>query len=74
MKSVMYAYDPEIIILGGSITSAYKYFKNQMFETMKDTYFPKSVEKLKICLSELENVAMLGAASLVREKKPISIN
>jgi hypothetical protein len=32
---------------------------------MSDTYFPKSVEKLKICLSEVENVSMLGAASLV---------
>lgn len=66
MKSVMYAYDPEVIILGGSIAGAYKYFKDQMYETMNDTYFPKSVEKLKICLSEVENISMLGAASLVK--------
>jgi len=74
MKSVMYAYDPELIVLGGSITGAYVYFKDHMFETMKDTYFPKSVEKLKIALSEVENVAMLGAASLVREDKAVAIN
>jgi glucokinase len=74
MKSVMYAYDPELIVLGGSITGAYVYFKDQMFETMKDTYFPKSVEKLKIALSEVENVAMLGAASLVKEDKAVAIN
>jgi glucokinase len=73
IKSVMYAYDPEVIVLGGSITSAYKYFKDQMFKTMKDTYFPNSVEKLKIQLSELENVAMLGAASLVREDVEVAI-
>ncbi len=74
IKSVMYAYDPELIVLGGSITGAYAFFKDRMFETMKDTYFPKSVEKLKICLSEVENVAMLGAASLVKEDKAVAIN
>ena len=67
IKSVMYAYDPEIIILGGSISEAYPYFKDQMYQTMSDTYFPNSIAKLKICLSELDNVAMLGAASLVDE-------
>jgi len=65
LKSVMYAYDPEIIILGGSIAGAFKYFKSQMYKTMEDTYFPKSLEKLKICLSEVENISMLGAASQV---------
>jgi len=66
MKSVMYAYDPEIVVLGGAIAGAYKFFEAQMHETMKDTYFPKSVEKLKISLSEVENVSMLGAASQVK--------
>jgi glucokinase len=65
IKSVMYAFDPEIVVLGGSISGAYQFFKDQMYQTMSDTYFPKSVGKLKICLSEVENVSMLGAASLV---------
>ncbi|MBX2843903.1 MAG: ROK family protein [Flammeovirgaceae bacterium] len=65
LRSVMYAYDPEIIILGGSISGAFKYFEASMYEALKDTHFPKSLEKLKICVSEMDNVSMLGAASLV---------
>jgi glucokinase len=74
MKSVLYAYDPEVIILGGSIAGAYKFFEKQMRETMKDTHFPKSVEKLKICLSKVENVSMLGSASLVDQHETAAVN
>lgn len=67
LRSVMYAYDPDIIVLGGSITNAYPYFKEQMQITMSDTWFPNSLKRLKICTSSVENVSMLGAASLVEE-------
>jgi glucokinase len=65
LKAVMYAYDPEIIILGGSISAAYPYFKKSMFATLDTSYYPKSVDRLKICLSEIDNAPMLGAAALV---------
>jgi len=65
LRSVVYAYDPEAIILGGSISKALPYFKNQMYNSLKDTYFPKSVKKLEIYVSELEHVSMLGAAAQV---------
>ena len=61
----MYAYDPEVIILGGSISKAMSFFEKQMYTALNDTYFPKSVEKLKIHVSEIEHVSMLGAAAQV---------
>jgi len=67
LKSVFYVYDPEAIILGGSIVKAYPYFQEQMKTTLKDTHFPKSVELLKIYESEIENVTILGAAALVEQ-------
>ncbi len=69
LKSIVYAYDPEVIILGGSISKAYSFFRDQMELTLQDTYFPKSIEKLKIYVSDLENVSMLGAAVLVDQHK-----
>ena len=69
LKSVMYAYDPEVIVLGGSISAAYPYFKRKMYESLNTSYFPKSVKKLKICLSEIENASMLGAAALVIQEQ-----
>ena len=73
LKSVVYAYDPEAIILGGSISKAYPFFREQMELSLKDTYFPKSMEKLKIYVSEVENVSMLGAAAQVDQHQEIAL-
>jgi len=74
LKSVMYAYDPDIIILGGSIPQAFPYFQKAMHQSMSNTYFPKSAGRLQVLQSEVENISMLGAASLVDESKKIIIN
>lgn len=64
IKAVMYAYDPQIIILGGTIRKAYPYFKDSLFMTLEDFAYSKSLEAIKIEVSELENVSVLGAAAL----------
>jgi glucokinase len=64
IKTVMYAYDPQIIILGGTIRKAYPYFKDAMYASMEDFAYPNSLESLKIEVSELDNVSVLGAAVL----------
>lgn len=64
IKAIMYVYDPESIILGGSISHAYPYFKNAMFESLNDFAFPESLKRLKIFQSQDNNIAILGAAAL----------
>lgn len=64
IKAIMYVYDPEAIILGGSISLAYPYFKNAMFESLHDFAFPESLKRLKIFQSQDNNIAILGAAAL----------
>lgn len=66
IKAVMYTYDPQVIILGGSIASACPYFENSMKSVMADFQFPESLKKIKILRSQLENIALLGAAALVK--------
>lgn len=62
---VLYGYDPELIVLGGSIREAYPYFKDSMFRVLNEEFaYPQSLEKLKIELSEHEHIAVLGAAAL----------
>ncbi len=73
LKSVLYAYDPEAIILGGSISGAFPFFKDQMNVALKDCHFPKSVEKLNIYVSEIENVSMLGAAAQIEEHEEFAV-
>ena len=64
IKMIMYTYDTGLIILGGSVPSAYEYFEQTMWERIKTFGFPKSVEKLEIKKSALENSGILGAAAL----------
>lgn len=58
--------DPEIVVLGGSITGAYKFFKTTMEENIKKWVCPVPAEKTKVVLAELgDNAGFVGAACLV---------
>lgn len=69
IKSILYAYDPEIIILGGSLTKSYEYFKSTMFEAIQDFAYRNVLTNLKIEVSELEHSAIYGAAALYLNSK-----
>lgn len=64
IQTVLYAYDPETIILGGSVRKAFRFFERAMWESIRSFVFPKSLEGLTIAVSELDHVAILGAAAL----------
>ncbi len=64
IKTVLFAYDPEIIILGGSVRKAFRFFEETMWESIRSFAYPTSIESLKIEVSELEHVAILGASAL----------
>jgi glucokinase len=64
MKMVMYTYDPQLIILGGSVSQAYDLFSETMWEEIRTFAYVKSAERIRIEVSELENSGILGAAAL----------
>jgi len=65
VKMIMFAYDPEAIILGGSISKAFPLFEDSMRESLSTFPYRRSVERLKILCSDIEEVALLGASLLV---------
>ena len=65
LKCVILAYDPEAIVLGGSLSKAYDLFKESMNDTLTAFPYPESIKRLKIFRSENENIVLLGAAELV---------
>jgi len=68
IKSVVYAYDPEAIVFGGSISNAFSFFKPAMKKTISSQFhFPGSMSRLKIFQSENGNITLLGASSLVNQ-------
>ncbi len=70
VKTILYAYDPEMIVLGGSVRKAFRFFENAMWESIRSFAYPNSVKSLKIEVSELEHVAILGAAALHYDAEP----
>lgn len=64
IKAILYAYDPETIILGGSVRKAFRFFERAMWEAIRSFSFPNSLRTLSIAVSELDHVAILGAVAL----------
>jgi len=60
----LYAYDPDALIFGGSISVAYELFEAGLREGLDRFAYPRVVERLVIDRSELDHAAVLGAAAL----------
>jgi predicted NBD/HSP70 family sugar kinase len=65
VKIILYTLDPEMIILGGSISNAFEFFVDAVWKGLDDFMYPIVLKTLKIEKSELKNSAVLGAAALV---------
>lgn len=64
IKAILYMFAPEAIILGGSISNSFPLFKKSMELTLESFAYQKQIKELKIELSDLNGIAILGAASL----------
>ncbi|GAB6123327.1 ROK family protein [Dysgonomonas termitidis] len=65
MKTILFTYDPQAIILGGNIVKGYELFADNMYESVYKFPFKETVERVKILLSKREDINLLGAAALV---------
>ena len=68
LMSVVYTYDPEVIVLGGSLAKAFPYFEEQMRATMARKFaYPESLKRLKVFQSSDDTIPLLGASLLSRQ-------
>ena len=65
LKMILYVYDPQAIILGGSISNAFNLFSSAMYESMKEFPYPGTLEKIKIIVSKNKDISLLGATALL---------
>ena len=63
--AALYAFDPEIIVLGGSVSRAFAFYEKTMYEKLSSFAYQTALKRLKIAVSEEPDVAILGAAGLV---------
>lgn len=65
IMTILYAYDPQLIILGGSVSKSFPHFESTMWQTIRQHFtYPHILPRFKILPASVENVAILGAASL----------
>jgi glucokinase len=62
--------DPEVVILGGSITGAWSFFKDSMEDHLRKWICPVPAERTKVITAKLgDNAGFIGAACLVIENQ-----
>ena len=71
IKIILLALAPELIVLGGSVSLSYPLYKASLERSLADFNYPTVAKKLKIKISKLKNVAVLGAASLVFDERAL---
>ncbi len=64
VKAICYAVDPEIVVLGGSVSKSYRFFGESLRATFGTYAYSLARERLRIEVSETEGIAILGAAAL----------
>jgi glucokinase len=69
IKGVIYAYDPELCVLGGSVSQAYDLFSETMWKEIRTLVYAKTLERIRVEVSELANSGILGAAALYYDAK-----
>jgi glucokinase len=60
----LYAYDPQAVIFGGSISAAFDLFEAGLHRGLERFAYRRVIERLVMMPSTLENSAVLGAAAL----------
>ncbi len=64
IKTLLVSFSPEAIIIGGSISHAYKFFEPPVSEMLSSFAIPVIAKKVKIMKAELKESGELGAAAL----------
>ncbi len=64
IKAVMYAADPEVVIMGGSVSRSFAFFEGAMRASMADFAYSISLRRIRIEVSMTPDIAVLGAAAL----------
>jgi glucokinase len=64
IKTVMFAVDPEMVILGGAIAKSGILFEKAMWEEINKFPFSNSMQNFRVLFSTIADSAILGAAAL----------
>lgn len=64
IKTIMYAVDPQIVVLGGNIARAFPFFEKEMYKSIRGFSYKHSLKNFKVLPTQNEHIAILGAVAL----------
>lgn len=67
IMAILYTYDPDVIVMGGSVSKAYSFFARSLQDRLQTFAYPKVIDSLELKISQHPNIAVLGAAMLCYE-------
>lgn len=67
IKAIMYALDPDAIVIGGRLSEAYEFFKDSMLKTVGTFIYKGTVKNIRILRSTEPYIPVYGAAALCFE-------
>lgn len=68
IQTVLYAYDPEVIVFGGGVSNAFRHFEKALRKNLKNFRFQAGLKKVAIKPSKNPHIAVLAAAALCLPK------
>lgn len=69
LHQVILSFDPDKVVLGGSVSHSFGLFNTSMMQTLKELTHPTLFENLQVVQSELPHAALLGAYHIYRQQK-----
>lgn len=67
LELILFAYDTDAVIIGGSIVNAFDLFKDSMTGELQNFPYGKALEKFKVIPSSMEYVGLFGAAAICED-------
>ena len=67
VKTIMYALDPDAIVIGGQISEAYEFFTESLHKTVASFIHAGTVKNIRIFKSTEPYISIYGAAALCFE-------
>ncbi len=64
IEAILYACDPEMIILGGSVSKAFPLYEKWIWDILESFAFTNSINNFRLKASQLDDPGILGAAAL----------
>jgi glucokinase len=58
----LYAYDPDMVVLGGSVSKAWPFFKDSLRRRLASFAYPHALDRVRIRPSRTPRISILGAA------------